>query len=139
MEEHASAVELEVRESMTARAEKGYILPGQMDILFGMREMFARLERERLLALSTMEYKGFPIKFTERHTVNARSVASYNNSFPELVKDLKSFQLLISFQVSGLIFMLRFILRIMSMNLIFMKNLFLNGEANWLLMKTIRL
>lgn len=92
IEEHASAVELEFRESMTARAEKGYILPGQMDILFGMREIFARLERERLLALSTMEYKSFPIKFAQRHMVNARSVASYNNSFPELVKDLKSFK-----------------------------------------------
>ncbi len=92
IEEHASAVELEFRESMTARAEKGYILPGQMDILFGERQTLARLEQERILALSTMEYKGFPIKFGVRHTISARSVSSYNNSFPELVKDLKNFK-----------------------------------------------
>ena len=92
IEEHASAVELEFRESMTARAEKGYILPGQMDILYSVQEMMARLEKKKLLALSTMEYKGFPIKFSNRYTVNARSVASYNSSFPELVKDLKGFK-----------------------------------------------
>ena len=92
MEEHASAVELEFRESMAARAEKGYILPGQMDILFSMHEIFARLEKERILALSAMEYKGFPIKFADRHAINARSVSSYNNSFPELVKDLKNYK-----------------------------------------------
>ncbi len=92
IEEHASAVELEFRESMTTRAEKGYILPGQMDILFGMREIFAKLEKNRVLALSTMEYKSFSIKFANRYAVNARSVASYNSSFPELVKDLQSFK-----------------------------------------------
>ena len=92
IEEHASAVEMEFRESMTSRAEKGYILPGQMDILYGAREIFARLEKERLLALSTMEYKGFPIKFPARYAVNARSVASYNSSFAELVRDLKNFK-----------------------------------------------
>ena len=33
IEEHANAVELEFRESMSTRAEKGYILPEQMNIL----------------------------------------------------------------------------------------------------------
>ncbi len=92
IEEHANAVELEFRESMTGRAEKGYILPKQMELLFRVQEVMARLEGVRLLALSTMEYKQFPIKFENRFTVNARSVSSYNNSFPELVKDLKDFK-----------------------------------------------
>lgn len=92
IEEHARAVELEFRESMTNRAEKGYILPRQMDVLFSTQEVMARLERERVLALSTMEYKGFPIKFENRFAVNTRNVSSYNNSFSELVKDLNSFK-----------------------------------------------
>ena len=92
IEEHANAVELEFRESMTGRAEKGYILPKQMELLFRVQEVMARLEGVRLLALSTMEYKHFPIKFENRFTVIARSVSSYNNSFPELVKDLKDFK-----------------------------------------------
>ena len=92
IEEHAKAVELEFRESMASRAEKGYILPKQMEVLFGVTEIMAKLEGRRLMALSTMEYKGFPIKFANRFAVNTRNVASYNKSFAELVKDLKDFK-----------------------------------------------
>lgn len=90
--EHARAVELEFRESMTNRAEKGYILPKQMDVLFSVQEVMARLEKEHTLALSTMEFKGFDIKFANRFAMNTRNIASYNNSFAELVKDLKHFK-----------------------------------------------
>ena len=41
--EHASAVELEFKESMTHRAEKGYVLPGQMDILYSVDNCIARM------------------------------------------------------------------------------------------------
>lgn len=92
IEEHAKAVELEFRESMTNRAEKGYILPKQMDVLFSVQETMAKLEKERILALSTMEFKGFDIKFTNRFAINTRNIASYNNSFAELVKDLNGFR-----------------------------------------------
>ncbi len=92
IEEHARAVELEFRESMTSRAEKGYILPRQMEVLFSVQEIMARLEKERILALSTMEYKGFGIKFAKRFGVNTRNISSYNSSFPELVKDLNHFK-----------------------------------------------
>lgn len=90
--EHARAVELEFRESMANRAEKGYILPRQMEVLFSVQETMARLEAERILALSAMELRGFDMKFPNRFCVNARNIASYNNSFPELVKDLKAFK-----------------------------------------------
>ncbi|MDE6219097.1 MAG: transcription-repair coupling factor, partial [Lachnospiraceae bacterium] len=54
IDEHARAVELEFRESMASRVEKGYILPRQMDVLFSVQETMAKLEDERILALSTM-------------------------------------------------------------------------------------
>ena len=63
-----------------------------MNVLYGAREIYARLDKNRLLALSTMEYKGFPVKFQNRYAVNARNVSSYNNSFPELVKDLNHYK-----------------------------------------------
>lgn len=90
--EHARAVELEFRESMTNRADKGYILPRQMEILYTVQEVMAKLENNRLLALSSMESKGFSIKFQERFAITARSIAAYNNSFAQLVKDLKNFK-----------------------------------------------
>ncbi|MDE7275228.1 MAG: transcription-repair coupling factor, partial [Lachnospiraceae bacterium] len=92
IDEHARAVELEFRESMASRVEKGYILPRQMDVLFSVQETMAKLEDERILALSTMEFKGFGIKFANRFSVNTRNISSYNNSFAELVKDLNNFK-----------------------------------------------
>lgn len=92
VEEHARAVELEFRESMASRALGGYILPKQQDVLFGVQEIMARLERARVLALSTMEFKNFGLRFANRFSVNARNISSYNNSFPELVKDLKFYK-----------------------------------------------
>lgn len=92
IDEHAQAVELEFRESMTARAQKGYLLPGQMNVLFGAKTVYAKLDKCRILLLSVMEYKNFQIKPAGRYTINTRNIASYNNSFPELVKDLKGFK-----------------------------------------------
>lgn len=92
IEEHARAVELEFRESMANRVEKGYILPGQMNVLFSVQETMARLEDERILALSTMEFKGGSLRFASRFAINARNISSYNNSFAELVKDLNHYK-----------------------------------------------
>ncbi len=92
VEEHARAVELEFRESMSSRAMGGYILPKQQDVLFGVPQIMARLEGMRVLALSTMEFKNFGLRFANRFSVNARNISSYNNSFPELVKDLKIYK-----------------------------------------------
>ena len=92
IEEHAKAVELEFRESMTNRVQKGYILPKQMEVLSSVQEILAKLEETRILALSAMEFKNFGIRFLRRFAVSARTISSYNNSFPELVKDLNHFK-----------------------------------------------
>lgn len=92
IEEHARAVELEFQESMTNRVQKGYILPKQMKVLSSVQEILAKLEDMRILALSTMEFKNFGIRFSQRSAVSARTISSYNNSFTELVKDLNHFK-----------------------------------------------
>lgn len=90
--EHAEAVELEFKESMKMRLEKGYILPKQVNVLFTKDEIMARLEKGHLLMLATMQPKGFPIKAGVKFNVEARSIPSYNNSFSELVRDLISYR-----------------------------------------------
>lgn len=92
IEEHALAVELEFQESMSSRVQKGYIMAGQIEVLYGRKETYATLEGKRVLALSTMECMKFPIKFSKRFAIHTRSISSYNNSFPELVRDLKSYK-----------------------------------------------
>ncbi len=92
LKEQAEAVELEFRESMTQRAEKGLCLPGQMDLLYSGEQIAASLAGARLVTISTMDGKGGYFKPQEKAEVSARSVASYNNSFEALVKDLKQFK-----------------------------------------------
>lgn len=89
--EQAEAVELEFRESMAQRAEKGYILPGQMDILYSGEEVAAKLLLGSVITVSTMESRGY-FKPDRKIDIAARNVAPYNNSFEALVKDLKRFR-----------------------------------------------
>ncbi|HBA47028.1 MAG TPA: transcription-repair coupling factor, partial [Lachnospiraceae bacterium] len=89
--EQAEAVELEFRESMTQRAEKGYILPGQMDILYSGEQVAAALLSGSVITISTMDARGY-FKADLRTDISARNVAPYNNSFEALVKDLKMFR-----------------------------------------------
>ena len=92
IKEHVDAVELEFRESMAHRAEKGYILPGQMDVLFSASSVAAKLEHMRVVNLSAMEGKNPILKADQKFAVQARSLPSYNNSFDALVKDLKAYK-----------------------------------------------
>lgn len=90
--EHASAVELEFRESMVHRLEKGYILPGQTDILYSAEETAAAIARGRVVTLSMMDGKNPLFKADRKFDIQTRSLSSYNNSFEALVKDLAGYK-----------------------------------------------
>ncbi len=88
VKEHAAAVELEFRESMIHRLEKGYLLPGQTDLLFGTEEVVARLAGKRTVSLAALEMKNPIIKADKKVDLTVKGISSYNNSFEALVKDL---------------------------------------------------
>lgn len=90
--EQAEAVAIEFQASMAQRAEKGYVLPGQMKLLYGGEEVAARLPMGRVVTLSSMDNRGayFPPKF--KTDVNVKSVAPYNGSFETLLKDLANYK-----------------------------------------------
>ncbi len=92
VKEHADAVELEFRESMMHRMEKGYALPGQADILFGSEEVAARMAKNRVVTLAAIDLKNSLFKADKKFDIGAKSVASYNNSFEALLKDLKRYK-----------------------------------------------
>ncbi len=91
--EHAMAIEAEFRESMTHRAEKGYVLPGQMGLLYSTDNCVARMENGRRVILSTLQLPKSQNIFSPEKSwdIKTRSVAPYNNSFDALVKDLKNY------------------------------------------------
>lgn len=90
--EHAGAVELEFRESMIHRAEKGYILPKQMELLRSMEEVAAILAGKRMLALCSIDMHQNLFKFSSKFDITTRSVPSYNSSFENLLTDLKKYK-----------------------------------------------
>lgn len=90
--EHADAVETEFRESMGQRALKGYILPTQMDLLYGKEQILAQLCKLPLIYLTTMEMGSGMAKAETKLSVTARSISSYNNSFEALIKDLAKYK-----------------------------------------------
>ena len=55
--EKGEAVTAEYRESMMGRLEKGYVLPGQMNILYSGEQVAATLEKNAVVTLATMETK----------------------------------------------------------------------------------
>ncbi len=92
IKEHAQAVETEFRESMGQRAEKGYILPGQMQVLYGVEETSAFLQKLPFVTLAAIDLKKTLIKVKKQFAVSVQSISSYNNSFETLVKDLKRYK-----------------------------------------------
>ncbi len=92
IESQVKAVELEFRESMEQRAKKGYILPGQMDLLCSGEYIMAKLMKAPVVTLSMMDTRNGLIHAERKFGVNARSISSYNNSFEALVKDLKHYR-----------------------------------------------
>lgn len=87
--EKAEAVETEFRESMESRLEKGYILPGQMELLYSAEVVAGMLLRKQVLALSMLDTlpKGFAIE--QRLGLQVQQVGSYNKHFELLVEDMK--------------------------------------------------
>ena len=90
--ETADALEMEFRESMSGRLEKGYILPGQAGILYTQKEIGARISAIRAAALSALETKNELFLPERSFGVTVRSISSYNNSFESLLKDLKRYK-----------------------------------------------
>ncbi len=92
VKEHADAVELEFRESMMHRVEKGYILPGQMKLLYSAEETAAKMQQGRIVTLASLELKNTLFKVERKADISVKSISSYNNSFEALVQDLKRYK-----------------------------------------------
>lgn len=92
IKEHGDAVELEFRESMSHRGEKGYVLPGQMNLLQSMDKTLAEVQKFALLTLQSIQTRQQLVKTDRLVDVVTKSIASYNHSFEALVKDLEKYK-----------------------------------------------
>ncbi len=90
--EKGRVVEQEFSESMSHRLEKGYILPKQMESLYSGKEVFAKIQRQNCIALTTLDTKVSELEVSQRYNISVRPVNSYNRSFELLVKDLQQYR-----------------------------------------------
>lgn len=92
MKEKAEAVELEFKESMMGRLEKGYILPKQADVIYSCQQVLGMISHKRLILLSMMDYKLKEFTPKSKCDFMVKSVNPYNNNFELLVKDIEEWK-----------------------------------------------
>ena len=92
LREKGEVTEAEFRESMEQRLKKGYILPGQTDILFSRESIMAKAGSYHCVALAALPVNKNVYKPENRYSIIAKSMNSYNNSFEALKKDLGRFR-----------------------------------------------
>lgn len=90
--EKGEAVELEFTESMKSRLQKGYCLPKQAEVLCSVKQVLARLKKERVLSLTTLDQSIKKFKQEEVFSIMVHSINAYNKSFELLVKDLQKYK-----------------------------------------------
>ncbi len=90
--EKAEAVEYEFRESMAGRLEKGYILPKQMDVLYSVPQIFAKLQKLPLVLMATLDGTCKDIQVKRNFYFQVQPSPSYNNNFSMLAKDIARFK-----------------------------------------------
>ena len=87
--EKGEAVELEFRESMESRLEKGYILPKQMEVLYSTEAAIGMLLNKKLIALSTLDILPGSFRISQQLNIQVQPIASYNKHFELLIEDMK--------------------------------------------------
>ena len=90
--EKAAAVEKEFSDSMQQRLEKGYILPGQIDVLYSHEAVTAEMQRLGCVLVSAMELRAPGLTPAQSFFFQVHSVNAYNSSFELLSKDLNTYK-----------------------------------------------
>ncbi|MBR3637004.1 MAG: transcription-repair coupling factor [Lachnospiraceae bacterium] len=86
------AVEAEFRDSFYHRIEKGYAIPGQINLLKPATEAIKSLNGETVVALTKEDYVHTKLNFTTEIPVKMKPVHSYNGSVELLLKDLSDYR-----------------------------------------------
>ncbi|MGN0395874.1 MAG: transcription-repair coupling factor [Coprococcus sp.] len=79
-------------ESMKSRLEGGYILPGQLNLLFSFDYIVNAMQCYRFLTFSILPQSDGCIKEKHRIEFESRSVVSYKNNFDMLISDIEKWK-----------------------------------------------
>ncbi|MDO4632924.1 MAG: transcription-repair coupling factor [Eubacteriales bacterium] len=90
--QEGAAVEAEFTDSMQNRLMKGYLLPGQLNLLYPAATVVGALNRRNCLGMCIMDLPKGDWSVKATFGMSVRSVSSYNSSFEQLVKDLTNWK-----------------------------------------------
>ena len=90
--EQLNAVNGEFKDSMTNRLEKGYVLPGQTDVLWNKERITDKINSYTKVAFTAIAQKVSVFDTEDFVEVDARNISPYNNKFEMLVEDLKRYK-----------------------------------------------
>lgn len=90
--EKIDVVELEFKESMSSRLEKGYILPIQAESIQGKAQIYSQLQHLKCLTLQVLDVRNEIVPNSEYFTIASKNINSYNNSFELLLKDILAYR-----------------------------------------------
>lgn len=77
---------------MQGRLEKGYILPGQADVIYSSSYVMTRLEQKRTVYLSLLDMLPKEIKVKDEANIAVQSLPSYNQHIEMLIEDIKKWR-----------------------------------------------
>ncbi|MBR5648466.1 transcription-repair coupling factor [Pseudobutyrivibrio sp.] len=84
--------ETEFSDAMTRRVESGYMLKGQMDMLYGVSEIIGKIEKFPTTLMSVLDAKNKYIKSADHFSIAVQGVNAYNGSFELLTKELLQYK-----------------------------------------------
>lgn len=90
--EQLNAVNGEFKDSMTNRLEKGYVLPGQIDVLWNKERITDKINSYTKVVFTAIAQKVSVFDTEDFVEVDARNISPYNNKFEMLVEDLKRYK-----------------------------------------------
>ena len=90
--EQLNAVNGEFKDSMTNRLEKGYVLPGQTDVLWNKERITDKINSYTKVVFTAIAQKVSVFDTEDFVEVDARNISPYNNKFEMLVEDLKRYK-----------------------------------------------
>lgn len=91
-ESSAKFYEMEFQENMKNRLAGGYILPGQMEILYSYEEILCKLERRGAILYSLIGQGLDTWNIRKEYLWQSKTIKSYNNHFDLLVKSVQSWK-----------------------------------------------
>lgn len=92
MKERADAFYMEFSESMKSRLEAGYLFPKQAETVMKYEQVLHQIEQHPALCFSTLSADTGGLTLRRTIFMETKSIQSYNNSFEQLVKELKVYQ-----------------------------------------------